>query len=139
MWGEIMELSFRTMMYVGCGCFMGGVLRYITAVLITAGWGITETDMPWHTLFINFIGCLFMGIFCALGVHGLVESPNVRAALMTGLCGGYSTLASFALENTFLFRAGNHLTAAGYITATLVGSIICFILGYLAASCLTRG
>ena len=94
--GSVMELSFRTMMYVGCGCFVGGVLRYITAVVISSGWGITEVDMPWHTLFINFGGCLFMGIFCAMGVHGLIESPNLRAALMTGLCGGYSTLASFA-------------------------------------------
>lgn len=139
MGGSNMELSFRTMMYVGCGCFVGGVLRYITAVVISSGWGITEVDMPWHTLFINFGGCLFMGIFCAMGVHGLIESPNLRAALMTGLCGGYSTLASFALENTFIFRAGHHLTALIYITATLVGSIVCFILGYLAAGCLTRG
>ena len=105
-----MELSLKTMLYVGCGCFVGGVLRYITAVLITTRWGITEVDMPWHTLFINFGGCLFMGIFCALGVHGLVESPHLRAALMTGLCGGYSTLASFALENTFLLGS-TRLTA----------------------------
>lgn len=134
-----MELSLKTMLYVGSGCFIGGVLRYITAVIISTKWGITEVDMPWHTLFINYGGCLFMGIFCALGVQGFIESPNLRAALMTGLCGGYSTLASFALENTYIFRAGHHLTALGYISATLVGSILCFIVGYLAAVCLTRG
>ena len=133
-----MEFSFRTMLCVGGGCFVGGILRYLTALVITAKWGITEVDMPWHTLLINFGGCLFMGIFCALGVHGLIESPNLRAALMTGLCGGYSTLASFALENTFLFRAGNHLIAIGYISATLIGSIAFFILGYLATLYVTR-
>ena len=133
-----MVLSLKTLLCIGCGCFAGGVLRYLTSYYICTRWQISATDMPWHTLFINFGGCLFMGLFCGLATAGFIESPNLRLALTAGLCGGYSTLAAFAFENTMLFRVGNFLTAGSYIAATLVGSIICFVAGYAAANCCTR-
>lgn len=133
-----MVLSLKTLLCVGSGCFMGGVLRYLTSYYICTRWGITTMDMPWHTLLINFGGCLFMGLFCGLATSGFIESPNLRLALTAGLCGGYSTLAAFAFENTMLFRAGHYLTAGSYIAATLLGSLICFIAGYALANSLAR-
>ena len=44
-----MVLSLKTLLCVGCGCFFGGVLRYLTSYFICTRWGITATDMPWHT------------------------------------------------------------------------------------------
>lgn len=134
-----MILSLKTLLCVGCGCFLGGVLRYLTSYFICTRWGITATDMPWHTLGINFGGCLFMGLFCGLATAGIIESPNLRLALTAGLCGGYSTLAAFAFENTTLLRAGQFLTAGSYILATLLGSLICFIAGYALAHLVSRG
>lgn len=129
-----MVLSLKTLLCVGCGCFMGGVLRYLTSYFICTRWGITATDMPWHTLIINFGGCLFMGVFCGLATCGLIESPHLRLALTAGLCGGYSTLAAFAFENTMLLRSGQYLTTASYILATIVGSLLCFVAGYALAN-----
>ena len=134
-----MLLSLKTLLSVGCGCFLGGVLRYLTTYFICTRWGITATDMPWHTLLINFGGCLFMGLFCGLATAGFIESPNLRLALTAGLCGGYSTLTAFAFENTMLLRAGQYLTSGSYILITLLGSMVCFVAGYALANCLTRG
>ena len=134
-----MLLSLKTLLCVGCGCFLGGVLRYLTTYFICTRWGITATDMPWHTLLINFGGCLFMGLFCGLATAGFIESPNLRLALTAGLCGGYSTLAAFAFENTMLLRAVQYLTSGSYILGTLLGSMVCFVAGYALANCLTRG
>lgn len=134
-----MLLSLKTLLCVGCGCFLGGVLRYLTTYFICTRWGITATDMPWHTLLINFGGCLFMGLFCGLATAGFIESPNLRLALTAGLCGGYSTLTAFAFENTMLLRAGQYLTSGSYILVTLLGSMVCFVAGYALANCLTRG
>lgn len=133
-----MVLSLKTLLYVGGGCFIGGVLRYLTSYFICTRWGITATDMPWHTLFINFGGCLFMGVFCAMATAGIIESPNMRLALTAGLCGGYSTLSAFAFENTMLLRAGHYLTTGSYILATLVGSLVCFVLGYAMVNSFLR-
>lgn len=133
-----MQLSLKTLLCVGCGCFLGGVLRYLTSYFICTRWGITATDMPWHTLLINFGGCLFMGLFCGLSTAGIIESPHLRMALTAGLCGGYSTLAAFAFENTTLLRNGQFLTTGSYILATLLGSLVCFVAGYALANYLAR-
>lgn len=133
-----MQLSIKTLLCVGCGCFLGGVLRYLTSYFVCSRLGITATDMPWHTLLINFGGCLFMGLFCGLATAGIIESPNLRLALTAGLCGGYSTLAAFAYENTMLMRAGHFLTTGSYILATLIGSLLCFLAGYALANWFAR-
>ena len=133
-----MVLSLKTLLCVGCGCFAGGVLRYLTSYFICTRWGITAADMPWHTLIINYAGCLFMGLFCGLATAGLIESPNLRLALTAGLCGGYSTLAAFAFENTMLLRSGHYFTTGAYILATLAGSLLCFVVGYALANGFSR-
>ena len=133
-----MGISFKTLLCVGCGCFAGGVLRYLTGWYICNKWGITMPNMPWHTLVINFGGCLFMGLFCGLAANGFIASPNLRLAVTAGLCGGYSTLAAFAYENTQMLRAGAYLGVSAYILLTVVGSLVFFLLGNLAATALTR-
>ncbi len=79
-----------------------------------------------------------MGLFCGLATAGIIESPNLRLALTAGLCGGYSTLAAFAYENTMLMRAGHFLTTGSYILATLIGSLLCFLAGYALANWFAR-
>lgn len=134
-----MGISIKTLLSVGCGCFVGGVLRYLTGYYICNKWGITMPGMPWHTLLINFGGCLFMGLFCGLATSGFIESPHLRLAVTAGLCGGYSTLAAFAYENTQMLRAGAYATTSAYILLTVMGSLVFFLLGNMAAAALTRG
>lgn len=133
-----MVLSVKTILYVGCGCFVGGVLRYLTTYYICTRWGVSLPDMPWHTLLINFGGCLFMGLFCGLATSGFIESADLRLALTAGLCGGYSTLAAFAFENMTLLRAGHLFTSVSYMSATLIGSLVCFMIGNALANYLTQ-
>lgn len=133
-----MGISIKTLLCVGCGCFAGGVLRYLTGWFICNKWGITMPGMPWHTLVINFLGCLFMGIFCGLASGGLISSPNLRLAVTAGLCGGYSTLAAFAYENTLMLRAGAFYGASFYMLLTLAGSLVFFVLGQATAQLVLR-
>lgn len=133
-----MGISIKTLLCVGGGCFVGGILRYLTGWYICTKWNITVPGMPWHTLTINFLGCLFMGLFCGLATGGLITSPNLRLAVTAGLCGGYSTLAAFAYENTLMLRAGSYLTTSAYILLTVVGSLIFFLIGNYIANALLR-
>ena len=133
-----MGISIKTLLCVGGGCFVGGILRYLTGWFICNKWGITTPGMPWHTLTINFLGCLFMGLFSGLATGGFITSPNLRLAVTAGLCGGYSTLAAFAYENILMLRAGSYLTTSAYIILTVVGSLIFFLLGHYIANALLR-
>ncbi|MBE6435166.1 MAG: CrcB family protein [Akkermansiaceae bacterium] len=133
-----MAISLKTLLCIGCGCFAGGTLRYLTGVFISSRFEVAPPHIPWHTLVINFMGCLVMGIFCGLIHHELIKSPSIRAGLTAGLCGGYSTLAAFAWENTELLKAGAYLVAGGYMAATMLGGVLFFILGYLLAQALIK-
>lgn len=113
-------------------------MRYLTGYYICNKWGITMPGMPWHTLFINFGGCLFMGLFCGLAAGGFITSPHLRLAVTAGLCGGYSTLAAFAYENTVLMRAGAYFSSAFYVALTVVGSLVFFLLGNATANLLLK-
>ena len=79
-----------------------------------------------------------MGIFCGLFNEGLVKSPSIKAGLTAGLCGGYSTLAAFAWENTELLKTGAYLTAGSYMLITMLGGVLCFILGYALAQWMVK-
>lgn len=133
-----MAISLKTLLCIGCGCFAGGTLRYLTGVFVSSLCQVAPPHMPWHTLLINFVGCLVMGIFCGLFNEGLVKSPSIKAGLTAGLCGGYSTLAAFAWENTELLKAGAYLTAGSYMLITMLGGVLCFMVGYALAQWLVK-
>ncbi len=135
---KIMVFSLKTLLCIGCGCFIGGALRYITSFYICTKWNITPPGLPWNTLIINFLGCLAMGIFCGMIHEGQIASAHMRAALTTGLCGGYSTLAAFAYENTLILKSGSYVTGSVYIAATVIGSILFFLAGYLTTRALAK-
>ena len=79
-----------------------------------------------------------MGLFCGLAAGGFITSPHLRLAVTAGLCGGYSTLAAFAYENTQLLKAGAYLTSSAYMLLTLVGSLVFFLLGHATANMLLK-
>ncbi len=64
--------------------------------------------------------------------------PDVRAFVLVGLCGGYTTFSSFSLQTLTLFEAGEPARA----TANVVGSVaLCLIavwLGHSGLAAVTR-
>lgn len=79
-----------------------------------------------------------MGMFCGVFNEGVVKSPSIKAGLTAGLCGGYSTLAAFAWENTELLKAGAYLTAGCYMAVTMFGGVLCFMVGYMLAKSMVK-
>lgn len=134
-----MMISLKTLFCVGCGCFIGGALRYVTGILVYNKWCAPLPAIPWQTLIINLIGCLAMGIFSAMAERHLLNSPHLRAALTFGLCGGYSTLAAFSYEHVVMLKAGAYGSALFYTLATALGGTVAFFLGYACTLQLLEG
>jgi CrcB protein len=82
---------------VAAGGALGSVLRYFAAGL--AHRLLPGLAFPVGTLTVNVVGSLVIGL-----VGGLAESrhflvPDVRAFLLTGLLGGFTTYSAFAFES----------------------------------------
>ena len=76
---------------------MGGMARYGCSGLAARYMGAT---FPWGTLIVNVSGSLIIGFLATLALADgrLLISPDARAFLMIGICGGFTTFSSLSLE-----------------------------------------
>ncbi len=120
---------------VGCGGFVGSVLRFALSLL---GQRYSVT-FPHGTLWANLLGCLFLGVIAALATKTGALTPTTRLLLATGFCGGFTTMSTFTYELFKFMEDAEYLYAAGYFFLTLVGCMACFSLGLYAVSLITKG
>ena len=81
----------------------GTLLRYWLSEAVSSRYGET---FPWGTIAVNVIGCLVTGVVFALTEEGSLVSPTVRAVLMIGLLGGFTTFSAYGLQTFTLLRDG---------------------------------
>jgi CrcB protein len=109
---------------VGIGSFLGGVLRYLVSLWAESkGW----TTFAWATLIVNVVGCFLITLIMTVA-FAITMRTNLRLFLTTGIIGGLTTYSTFDYETTKFFQDGAPLTAFANIGATLVA---CFIAGLL--------
>ncbi len=104
---------------VGAGGALGAMARYLFTLIPFA----PANGFPFLTLLINFIGCLVMGVLAALGAGQFNLNPQAMILLRVGLCGGFTTLSTLALETTQLMQDGSWMVAFAYVAITLVSCI----------------
>lgn len=110
---------------VGAGGFIGAVLRYLIGLVPL------KPDFPIKTLIVNIIGCFAIGIIAGLAERSLAENPRLVLFLKVGICGGFTTFSSFALETGDLLSGGRYAAACLYALASLVFGVAAVFLGQL--------
>jgi len=94
---------------IALGGALGAVLRY-GVVTLSAQW--FGKSFPYGTLTVNILGSFLIGVlfiwFQSRGPHLEI----LRAALIVGVLGGFTTFSAFSLESFNLFMAG-HAVRAG--------------------------
>lgn len=112
---------------VGAGGFIGSVLRYLISLI-----PITENLVfPIKTFMINIVGCFLIGLIALSLIKNMELSPQMLLFLKVGLCGGFTTFSTFALETTDLIKAGHISTAFLYIILSVfIGIAVIFLLEY---------
>lgn len=109
---------------VGAGGAIGAIGRYLIGLLPVN----PENGFPVKTFLINVIGCFVIGIIAALADRNAV-TPNLVLLIKVGICGGFTTFSSFALETEELLAKGQAGVALMYVMA----SIVCGVLAVFAA------
>ena len=114
---------------VAAGGALGSVLRYGVGVALSRS---ALTAIPWATFTVNVTGALALGFLARFFAppHG---SQTLFLALTVGLCGGYTTFSTFALDMFTLTERGEIGRAALYALASVVLSYGALAIGYQAA------
>lgn len=105
---------------VALGAAIGAPLRYALAVTLDG-----RLRFPSGTLLVNVVGSMLFGVFAALSL-----GEAGWALLGVGLCGGFTSFSSFAVQS--VERSGRAATA--YVVATTVLSVGACALGWALGS-----
>ena len=111
---------------IGLGGAIGAVCRYWLSSQILQVFG---QGFPWGILIVNVSGCFVMGVIAAVAEIILEMSPEMKAFLMTGILGGFTTFSAFALDMAVLTERGDTMSAMLYVTGSVGGSIAALFLG----------
>ncbi|MFN3870659.1 MAG: fluoride efflux transporter FluC [Aquificaceae bacterium] len=103
------------------------MLRFIVSKYIQTKAGL---EFPIGTLFVNLTSAFAIGLAFALLVEKLDISPNLRALLITGMLGGYSTYSTLFYEAFYLLINGEFVKFALYLFLSNLLGLIFVALGY---------
>ncbi len=114
---------------VALGGGIGACLRYLIGLIPLK----EPFTFPVKTLFINLLGCFVIGLIAALAVKNSSLSPKVVLFIKTGLCGGFTTFSTFALETETLIKTGHVGLALLYIALSLLAGVGLAFAGQIVA------
>ena len=101
---------------VGLGGMVGSVCRYLLGLLPLQ----TGTGFPVKTWLINLLGAFVIGMLSALATREPGLSPSWTLFWKTGVCGGFTTFSTFALETADMLQQGQGGMAALYALSSMV-------------------
>ena len=106
------------MIFAGGGS--GSLCRYLLGKLIETK---SHGGFPFGTLVVNVSGCIIIGLLARYYLNMQAESM-LRAALVVGFCGGFTTFSAFSYETTMLITSGKWLMASAYVVASVLGCLL---------------
>jgi fluoride exporter len=115
-----------TLLLVGAGGFFGAVSRYLVD-----GWvsNASGGGFPWGTLVVNLSGSFVLGLLFALSVERGVLSPALRAPVLIGFIGAYTTFSTLTLEAWRLVEEGSYVAAFGNIGGSMLLGLVAVVAG----------
>src|SRR5699024_451730 len=100
-----------------CGTMLRYALRTISDVY------------PIGTFTANMLGSYLLGFLVGLFIYKMT-SEWLKTGLLTGLCGGFTTMSALASESTNFILNDQWLLLMGYLILTIVGGLFVVFVGY---------
>jgi CrcB protein len=123
-------VDVRLFWAIAAGAAAGGVSRFYLGAAIQQRLG---TSFPWGTLAINITGSLLLGFLLRYAMATPAISPEMRAMLTVGFCGGYTTFSSYSYETLVLLEEGQVARAAVYSLGSIVLALFATFAGFALA------
>lgn len=110
---------------VALGGAFGAVARYGLDRVIERR---SDSLFPWSTFVINIAGCLVIGVLIAALVDRHHTPDWLRAGLVIGVVGGFTTFSTFAQEELDLLET-HVVTALAYVMASVAVGVAAVFVG----------
>ena len=115
---------------IAAGGAIGALLRYWTSIAVHGRLGMA---FPYGTLAVNVLGSLLMGFLYIWLIERMAAGPALRAFLLVGVLGAFTTFSTFSMETLNLLEAGHPGKALANVLVSVVVCVTAAALGVLAA------
>ena len=120
----------RTVIAVALGGAWGALLR----LWISQGvYGLLGRGFPYGTLVVNVAGSAAMGALYIAFFERHDIDPELRAALIIGFLGAFTTFSTFSMDTLLLMQQGHHLKAGMNVVLSVALCLAGCWLGMTAA------
>lgn len=116
---------------IAIGGAVGSVCRYLLSSAVLRALG---TLFPAGTFVVNLVGCLLFGAIAGLADGRVPLSPEMRAFLLAGVLGGFTTFSSYMNESVVLLREGQLLWAGLNLAGQVILGLITLATAYAITS-----
>lgn len=115
-----------TLVLIAVGGAFGSVARYLVD-----GWVLDRvgSGFPFGTLVVNLSGAFVLGLLAALTIDRSLLPADVRAPVMIGFLGAYTTFSTLMLESWRLVEDGEVLLGAVNVAGSAALGIIAVVAG----------
>ena len=128
----------------GCGAFIGGVFRYLAALIagkFVYSYSANPNQILPFALIVTTILINISGSFCITLLTGVLQntfntSPLLKFFLITGVLGGFTTFSTFSLDFIYLLEHKFLFAAFLYVTISVVFALAGAMLGFKLAAVL---
>jgi len=107
----------------------GALMRFWVSGWVYAMFG---RGFPYGTLAVNVLGSLVMGLCSVLLVERLTVGPEVRAFILVGFLGAFTTFSTFSIETFNLIEGGEAFKALANVLVSVVVCVIAAWAGVVA-------
>lgn len=116
--GAVSSAMLTNVFLVALGGATGSVLRYLASLALVRWMGVQS---PWPTAAVNVLGCFIAGV--ALGrLAGSPPDHALRAFVVVGVLGGFTTFSAFAGETVLLLQRGE---IVGAMLGVVLSVVLC--------------
>lgn len=111
--------------WIALGGAIGSLLRYFSYQVSAR---LLPADFPYATLLVNAMGSLLIGFLAIMITNSLNIAQPLRALLIIGFCGSFTTFSTFSLENIHLLQSQHYWQLSLNI---LLNVVLCMVTVYI--------